>query len=132
MLSNKDIPLSDQSGETNRPNPVIRMPVGFSFSYGKIPLFSVVDSDIEIHPNRLYLFFGPNGCGKSTLLNLLSGLQRPTVGSLEFLSRNGSSTLSVSSSAYKYFRAPLLIARMGSWYSQDFSNPYSPSHDHCI
>jgi len=126
MLSNNGVPLSGQSGETTGPHPVIRIPVGFSFSYGNIPLFTVTDSNIEIHPNRLYLLFGPNGCGKSTLLDLLCGLQCPTTGSLEFLSSSGASLLSVSSSVYKSFRTPLLIAQWEAGVRRTFQIPIVP------
>lgn len=107
-------------------NPVVRIPAGFSFSYGRAPLFSVVDEDIEIQPNQLCLLLGPNGCGKSTLLNLLSGLQCPTTGSLIFGSLNTTATLSVSQRTYNAFKTPLLIARWEAGVRRTFQSPILP------
>jgi branched-chain amino acid transport system ATP-binding protein len=40
--------------------------------------------DFQVEPGRLVGLIGPNGSGKSTLFNLISGLYRPTEGSLTF------------------------------------------------
>lgn len=44
--------------------------------------------DLEIHPGELTLLMGPSGCGKSTLLAILSGLSRPTSGSVNSLGQD--------------------------------------------
>ncbi len=41
--------------------------------------------DIEVRDGTLHAIIGPNGAGKTTLFNLLSGEQRPTSGTIEFL-----------------------------------------------
>ncbi len=41
--------------------------------------------DLEVKPGRIYALLGPNGAGKTTLLRCLTGLLRPTSGSLQVL-----------------------------------------------
>jgi sulfonate transport system ATP-binding protein len=40
------------------------------------------DVDLRIAPGEIVALLGPSGCGKSTLLRQISGLDRPTTGSL--------------------------------------------------
>ena len=40
------------------------------------------DIDLRIEPGEIVALLGPSGCGKSTLLRQISGLDRPTEGSL--------------------------------------------------
>jgi heme ABC exporter ATP-binding subunit CcmA len=47
-------------------------------------LWALKDLTLDLPPGELVALLGPNGAGKSTLLKLLSGLIRPTVGSIEF------------------------------------------------
>jgi branched-chain amino acid transport system ATP-binding protein len=43
----------------------------------------VADVDLEVRDGEFLGIIGPNGAGKTTLFNLLSGLMRPTAGSVE-------------------------------------------------
>lgn len=56
-----------------------------SFSYDKNEVISNLDLSIE--RNSIVSIMGPSGCGKSTLLRLISGLGRPSSGTIFF---NGS------------------------------------------
>jgi NitT/TauT family transport system ATP-binding protein len=38
--------------------------------------------DLEVQPGEFLCIVGPSGCGKSTLLHIISGLQRPSSGSV--------------------------------------------------
>jgi branched-chain amino acid transport system ATP-binding protein len=44
----------------------------------------VSDVGLEVREGELLAVIGPNGAGKTTLFNLISGLLRPTSGSVEF------------------------------------------------
>jgi branched-chain amino acid transport system ATP-binding protein len=44
----------------------------------------VDDVDLDVNEGELLVIIGPNGAGKTTLFNLLSGVTRPTSGSVTF------------------------------------------------
>jgi len=48
----------------------------------------VADVSLEVRAGELVGIIGPNGAGKTTLFNLLSGLMRPTAGSIELHGRD--------------------------------------------
>ena len=48
----------------------------------------VADVSLEVRAGELVGIIGPNGAGKTTLFNLLSGLARPTAGSIELSGRD--------------------------------------------
>ena len=48
----------------------------------------VADVSLEVRAGELVGIIGPNGAGKTTLFNLLSGLLRPTAGSVELRGRD--------------------------------------------
>jgi branched-chain amino acid transport system ATP-binding protein len=48
----------------------------------------VADVDLEVSEGELLGIIGPNGAGKTSFFNLLSGIYRPTAGSVELDGRN--------------------------------------------
>jgi branched-chain amino acid transport system ATP-binding protein len=48
----------------------------------------VADVSLEVAPGELLGIIGPNGAGKTSLFNLLSGLYRPTAGTIELAGRD--------------------------------------------
>jgi branched-chain amino acid transport system ATP-binding protein len=48
----------------------------------------VADVSLEVRAGEFVGIIGPNGAGKTTLFNLLSGLARPTTGSIELSGRD--------------------------------------------
>ncbi len=44
--------------------------------------FAVQDFSLDVEAGRFVSIVGPSGCGKSTLLKMVSGLERPTTGSI--------------------------------------------------
>ncbi|MDR7440498.1 MAG: branched-chain amino acid ABC transporter ATP-binding protein/permease, partial [Armatimonadota bacterium] len=45
-------------------------------------LVAVDDLSFAVHPGEIYAIIGPNGAGKTTVLNLITGLLRPTAGTI--------------------------------------------------
>ncbi len=58
---------------------------GVSFSYGRENVLQ--DINLELFPGRSYGILGPNGSGKTTLLDLLSGIGRPSAGTILFMGK---------------------------------------------
>ena len=46
--------------------------------------YAVKDLNVRIEEGQIYGFLGPNGAGKSTTLKMITGILRPTSGSIEF------------------------------------------------
>lgn len=60
---------------------------GLAVRFGGVQALQGVDFDLDAGPIRGVI--GPNGAGKTTFVNLLSGLIRPTAGTLVFDGRTG-------------------------------------------
>ncbi len=78
--------------------------------YGGAPVLSI--DRLEVRPGELLCLIGPTGAGKSTLLRLLSTLETPTSGQLEFAGErlNGQSVpLSTQRRVTMVFQRPLLL-----------------------
>lgn len=59
---------------------------GLGFKVGGAEILS--DIDLEVPHGGFFGIIGPNGAGKTTLLNLLSGVLRPSVGTIELEGRD--------------------------------------------
>ena len=59
---------------------------GIHTQYGKIKVLK--DVSFEINPGEIVALIGTNGAGKSTFLKTISGLVRPTQGSITFMNHD--------------------------------------------
>ena len=48
--------------------------------WGRARVVAVEDLNLQIHPNEIYGFLGPNGSGKTTTIKMLLNLLHPTKG----------------------------------------------------
>ena len=48
------------------------------------PIHALKNVDLKIDKGEFVSFIGPSGCGKTTMLNIVSGLVRPSAGSILF------------------------------------------------
>lgn len=51
-------------------------------------LRAVSDFDLELYQGELIGLIGPNGAGKTTVFNMLSGIYKPTSGTITFVGRD--------------------------------------------
>jgi putative ABC transport system ATP-binding protein len=58
--------------------------LSLAFDGGERPFTAVDGVDVSLEDRRYMAIVGPSGSGKSSLLYLLSGLRRPTSGSVQF------------------------------------------------
>jgi branched-chain amino acid transport system ATP-binding protein len=65
--------------------PLLRI-AGLSSGYGRVGVLEGVD--LEVDTREIVVILGPNGAGKTTLLNSISGVARPTAGSIHFEGRD--------------------------------------------
>ena len=56
---------------------------GLRRSFGE--LAAVDGIDLQVERGQFYGFLGPNGAGKSTTIKMLTGMLRPTAGSVRIL-----------------------------------------------
>lgn len=57
--------------------------VGMSFETHRGKFVALQEVNLEVAKGEFVALIGHSGCGKSTLLNLLAGLTRPTIGTLQ-------------------------------------------------
>ena len=66
----------------------------------------VADVSLEVAEGELLGVIGPNGAGKTSLFNLLSGLYRPTAGSIELGGRDITNAAAVPAHAARASAGP--------------------------
>jgi len=69
---------ADRASVRRSPRPVVAE--GITMRFGGVTALAGVDIDLE--PGRIHALIGPNGAGKSTCINVLSGVIRPTEGTV--------------------------------------------------
>lgn len=76
-----------------------------SFKSGTDTITPISNTNLSINKGSFNIIYGPSGSGKSTLLNALSGLQKPTAGSVTF---HGRDIYKLKSNELARFRAQYL------------------------
>lgn len=84
-----------------------------SFTVNKEVITPIKGVSLDIIENSFNIVFGPSGSGKTTLLNAISGLQKPTSGSVVF---QGKDIYTLKSDELAHFRAN----RLGMVYQDNY------------
>mgnify|MGYP000058541862 CR=1 FL=1 len=58
--------------------------VAKSFTARKTVFEAVKDVSLDVYENEFLVILGPGQCGKSVLLNMISGIEKPTAGTIEY------------------------------------------------
>jgi len=66
-------------------SPALRI-AGLTRHFGGLPALDGID--LELARGEVVALLGPNGSGKTTLINVVSGIYRPTAGTVEVMGRN--------------------------------------------
>jgi len=53
-----------------------------SYTTGKMSYHALRQVDLDVDEGELAAIVGPSGCGKSTMLNMVTGIDRPSGGSV--------------------------------------------------
>lgn len=83
------------------------------FQAGDELIRPIKNASFELLESSFNVIFGPSGSGKSTLLNILTGLQKPTKGSVTF---DGREVYELSADELAFFRA----TRLGIIYQNNY------------
>lgn len=83
------------------------------FRIGDEVVSAIKKASFEILESSFNIIYGPSGSGKSTLLNILTGLQRPSTGTVEF---DGRKVYELSPDELAFFRA----TRIGIVYQTNY------------
>ncbi len=80
-----------------------------TYGNGENQVVALDKVNLEIDKNDFISIMGPSGSGKSTLLHLLSGLDRPTSGSLTYDGRDIYSLSDKELSTFRRRRAGFIV-----------------------
>jgi multiple sugar transport system ATP-binding protein len=87
-------------------------------TFGRTDVIHAVSLDIR--EGELVVFVGPSGCGKSTLLRLISGLDRPTSGTIEIDGRDVTGVTAADRGLAMVFQSYALYPHMSVWQNLAF------------
>lgn len=88
--------------------------INLSFVAGDEKIHVLNNVSFKLYENTLNIIYGQSGSGKSTLLNVLTGLQKPSVGKVLF---NGKDIYALDSDQLAHFRANDIgiVYQQNSW-----------------
>ncbi|MEQ6902663.1 ABC transporter ATP-binding protein [Nocardioides sp. YIM 152588] len=75
---------SQEPAATTRPPLIELAGVEKTFKTGKLEYRALRGVDLSIAPGEMVAVVGPSGSGKSTVLNMITGIDRPTAGTVAF------------------------------------------------
>ena len=75
--------------------------VSLAYGRGGAGTLALADTSLRIDKGEFVAIVGPSGCGKSTLLKLVSGLHKPTTGSVQVAGRPVTGPLKICGMAFQ-------------------------------
>jgi ABC-type sugar transport system ATPase subunit len=87
-------------------------------AYGAVEVLKGID--LSINEGELVVFVGPSGCGKSTLLRMISGLDRPTGGTIEIDGQDVTRRSAADRGLAMVFQSYALYPHMTVWQNMAF------------
>lgn len=78
--------MVDMSDGSTTDRPKVLSLRGVSKNFGAVS--ALTDIDLDVHAGEVVALVGDNGAGKSTLVKILSGVHRPSAGSISFAGRD--------------------------------------------
>lgn len=104
---------ADKKKETEKLNELLLSTKNLTKKYGR---HNAVDQvDIHIKKGAIYGFIGRNGAGKTTCLKMISGLSKPTSGTIEMFGYSGKELKQIRSRVGCLIEAPGLYGGMNAY-----------------
>jgi ABC-type lipoprotein export system ATPase subunit len=98
----------------DQPRVIIKaVDISQEFTAGDEVIRPIKNASFELFESSFNVIFGPSGSGKSTLLNILTGLQKPTTGTVTF---DGNQVYELAPDELAFFRA----TRLGIVYQNNY------------
>lgn len=101
-LATHAVHAAQKTQKTDKPTIIELAKVNQSFAVGDEVVDILHDINFKIQQGSFNIIYGPSGSGKSTVLNILTGLQKPSMGDVSF---NGLRLYDLSPDQLAHFRA---------------------------
>lgn len=112
MSTPRAVPREDESAERATRDVIVRgRSISRSFGSGGSEVPALRECDIEVPAGEMLVIVGKSGSGKSTLCNVLSGIDRPTSGTVTLLGHDLASLSDAEMSELRATRIGFVLQR---------------------